>query len=262
MKKGKGLRFGYYSNSLNFLDLLSFQTTLVIGAKINKMCCTAKENTCFFLIRQTFRLSFQRFNCLAEILLVFGRNKLCPLFVNFAIGHNPSLSLVWPTKRGREKSVERVSANLLPATFLYVGHTSKVWISARQFFSALLFRYFPFLGSGCKSRIVCRRRSRSYSGGDKSLTRLSPTPPTYLTKPQEKYTPAERQTSYLSFPVFVFLGGFYMHRFITRFSIYLIIWHAIRFSIFIRICLFAIYLHLDAVFTVSHPLVVPVQSQR
>ena len=37
LKKGKGLRFGYYSNSPDFLDLLSFQTTLVIGAKINKI---------------------------------------------------------------------------------------------------------------------------------------------------------------------------------------------------------------------------------
>ena len=36
MKKGKGLRFGYYSNSPDFLDLLSFQTTLVIDAKINR----------------------------------------------------------------------------------------------------------------------------------------------------------------------------------------------------------------------------------
>ena len=34
------------------------------------------------------------------------------------------------------------------------------------------------------------------------------------------------------------------------------------FYFFIRICLFAVYLHLDAVFIVSHPLVVPVQAQR
>ena len=47
LKKGKGLRFGYYSNSPDFLDLLSFQTTLVIDAKINKMCCTAKEKLIF-----------------------------------------------------------------------------------------------------------------------------------------------------------------------------------------------------------------------
>lgn len=98
-----------------------------------------------------------------------------------------------------------------------------MWISARQFFSTFLFRYFSFLGSGYKSRIVCRWRSRSYSGGDKSLTRLSPTPPTCLTKPQEKYTPAcrsksERQTSYLPFSVFVFLGGFYTPA-LLRFSL-------------------------------------------
>jgi len=47
LKKGKGLRFGYYSNSPNFLDLLSFQTTLVIDAKINKICCTPKEKLIF-----------------------------------------------------------------------------------------------------------------------------------------------------------------------------------------------------------------------
>ena len=182
MKKGKGLRFGYYSNSPDFLDLLSFQTTLVIDAKITKMCCTAKENTCFFLSDRLL-LSFRWFNCLAEILLIFGRNKLCPLFANFAIGHNPFLPLAWPTKRGREQSVERVSANLLPATFLCIGHTCKVWISARQFFRFFFFDVFPSLGSGSKSCIVCRRRSRSYSGGDKSLTRLPPIPPTCLTKP-------------------------------------------------------------------------------
>ena len=106
LKKGKGLRFGYYSNSPDFLDLLSFQTTLVIDAKITKMCCTAKENTCFFLSDRLL-LSFRWFNCLAEILLIFGRNKLCPLFVDFTIGHNPFLPLAWPTKRGRELSVER-----------------------------------------------------------------------------------------------------------------------------------------------------------
>ena len=54
LKKGKGLRFGYYSNSPDFLDLLSFQTTLVIDAKINKMCCPTKENACFFLLSKLF----------------------------------------------------------------------------------------------------------------------------------------------------------------------------------------------------------------
>ena len=183
MKKGKGLRFGYYSNSPNFLDLLSFQTTLVIDAKINKMCCPTKENICFFLVGQTFLLSFRWFNCLAEILLIFGRNKLCPLFVDFTIGHNPFLPLAWPTKRGRDQSVERASANLLPATFLCIGHTFQGMDFNKTIFQYFSLLVFSFLGGGSKSRIVCRRRSRSYSGGDKSLTRLPPTPPTCLTKP-------------------------------------------------------------------------------
>ena len=88
-----------------------------------------------------------------------------------------------------------------------------------QYFSLLV---FSFLGSGRKSRIVCRWRSRSYSGGDKSLTRLSPTPPTYLTKLKEKYTPAhrskpERQTSYLSSSVFVFYRWLLHARFINTY---------------------------------------------
>ena len=114
---------------------------------------------------------------------------------------------------------------------------SKVWISARQFFRFFFFDVFPSLGSGSKSRIVCCRRSRSYSDGDKSLTRLSPPPPTCLTKPKEKYTPAcrsklERQTSYLSSSVFFFLGGFYTPALLTHTSTYLIVWHAIRFFTF------------------------------
>ncbi|ATV51917.1 hypothetical protein CTM50_01820 [Prevotella intermedia] len=38
--------------------MLPFQTTLVIGAKINKMCCTAKENICFFLSDRFFSCHF------------------------------------------------------------------------------------------------------------------------------------------------------------------------------------------------------------
>lgn len=88
-----------------------------------------------------------------------------------------------------------------------------------QYFSLLV---FSFLGSGRKSRIVCCRRSWSYSGGDKSLTRLSPTPPTRLTKPKEKYTPAcqskpERRTSYLSSSVFVFYRWLLHARFINTY---------------------------------------------
>ena len=53
----------------------------------------------FLLVGQIFLLSFRWFNCLAEILLIFGRNKLCPLFVNFAIGHNTFLPFMTDEKR-------------------------------------------------------------------------------------------------------------------------------------------------------------------
>ena len=175
MKKGKGLRFGYYSNSPNFLDLLSFQTTLVIDAKINKMRCPTKENICFFLVGQTFLLSFRWFNCLAEILIIFGRNKLCPLFVNFAIGHNTFLPFMTDEKRQGAACRKGFRQICVLPLFCVSAILSKVWISARQFFRFFFFDVFPSLGGGSKSRIVCRRRSRSYSGGDKSLTRLPPT---------------------------------------------------------------------------------------
>ena len=143
----------------------------------------AQRKHLFFLVGQTFLPSFRWFNCLAEILLIFGRNKLYHLFVNFAIRHNTFLSLAWPTKRGREQSVKEFRQICFLPHFCVSAILSKVWISARQFFRAVPFRYFSSLESGCKSRIVCRRRSRSYSGGDRSLTRLPPPPPTCLTKP-------------------------------------------------------------------------------
>ena len=93
---------------------------------------------------------------------------------------------------------------------------------SKTIFQSCSLLVFSFLGSGCKSRIVCRWRSRSYSGGDKSLTRLPPPPPTRLTKPKEKYTPAcqsklERRTSYLSFSIFVFYRWLLHARFINTY---------------------------------------------
>ena|GEM_PF-6180150 len=137
----------------------------------------------FFLVEQTFLLLFRWFNCLAEILLIFGRNKLCPLFVDFAIGI--TYSYLWYGRRketGSSLSKELRQICFLPH-FCVSAILSKVWIFSKTIFQCFFFRYFPFHGSGCKRRIVCRRRSRGYSGGDKSLTRLPPTPPTCLTKP-------------------------------------------------------------------------------
>ena len=184
MKKGKGLRFGYYSNSPDFLDLLSFQTTLVIDAKINKMCCTAKENICFFL---SSRLFFCYFDGLIVLLKSFSSSvgtsyALCLRKLRYR--HNLFLPLAWPTKRGRELPVEKDFGKSASCHFsVYRPYFLRYGFSARQFFRFFFFDVFSFLGSSCKSRIVCRRRSRSYSDGDKFLTRLSPTPSTYLTKP-------------------------------------------------------------------------------
>lgn len=137
-----------------------------------------------------FFLSGRLFYCHFDGLIVLLKSFSSSAGTSYALSSQTSLSgithscLWYDRRKGAGSSLSKgISANLLPATFLCIGHTSKVWISARQFFRFFFFDVFPSLGSGSKSRIVCRRRSRSYSGGDKSLTRLPPTPPTFLTKP-------------------------------------------------------------------------------
>ena len=180
-------------------------------------------------------LSFRWFNCLAEIILIFGRNKLCPLFVNFAIRHNPFLPLAWPTKRGREQSVERVSTNLLPATFLCIGHTSKVWISARQFFRFFFFDIFSFLGSGSKSRIIV-------VGEVGAIQVMINSSPDYLRHLRLVWQSRRKSTRLpiaaspkgwlrtFPLPSLSPIGGFYPPTSLRFF--YLIVWHAIRFFTF------------------------------
>ena len=168
----------------------------------------------FFLVGQIFLLSFQWFNYLAEIFLIFGRNKLSPLFVDFTIGHNPFLPLAWPTKRGREQSVERdfgksasCHISVYRPYFLRYGFQQDNF----QYFSLLV---FSFLGNGRKSRIVCRRRSRSYSGGDKSLTRLPPTCLVWQSRRKSTRLPiaASPKGRLRTFPLpsLSSIGGFYM----------------------------------------------------
>ena len=77
----------------------------------------------FLLVGQIFLLSFRWFNCLAEILLIFGRNKLCPLFVNFAIGITYSYLWYGRRKEAGSRLSKEISAILLPAIFLCIGHT-------------------------------------------------------------------------------------------------------------------------------------------
>ena len=182
MKIGNGLRFGYYSNSLNFLNLLSFQTTLVIYAKINKMYCPTKENTCFFL-------SDRLFGCYIDgliVLLKFSSSSAgisyTPIFVNFTIGHNPFLP---KTRR----------------------------ISARQFFSAFSFGILLFMEAVVNAALFGVEEV-----GDIQVVMnpspLSPTPPTCLTKTQKSTRlpiAASPNGRLHTFPYFVFvlLGGFY-----------------------------------------------------
>ena len=108
----------------------------------------------FFLIEQTFLLLFRWFNCLAEILLIFGRNKLCPLFVNFAIGHNTFLPFMTDEKRQGAACRKGFRQICFLPLFCVPTILSKVWISARQFFRFFFFDIFSFLGSGSKSRII------------------------------------------------------------------------------------------------------------
>ena len=63
------------------------------------------------------------------------------------------------------------------------------------------------------------------------------------------------------FPSLSSIGGFYTPA-LLRFLLSDCMACNQIFYFFIRICLFSVYLHFDAVFTVSHPLVVPVQAQR
>ena len=177
------------------------------------MCCPTKENTCFFL-------SDRLFGCYIDgliVLLKFSSSSAgisyAPLFVNFAIGHNPFLPLVWPPKRGREQYAERVSTNLLPATFPCTGHTSKVGFQQNDF--SVLFSFDTFL-----SLEVAVKAALSFVEEVGAIqvvinpSPLSPTPPTCLTKAYEKYTPAYRskpegRLHTFHYSVFVFLSGFY-----------------------------------------------------
>ena len=113
---------------------------------------------------------------------------------------------------------------------------SKVWISARQFFSAFLFWYFLFLEVVVKAalfvvgevgaiqvvinpspvylhhlRLVCQSRRKS--------TRLP-----------VRASPKGRLRTF-PFPSLSSIGGFYTPALLTHTSTYLIVWHAIRFLI-------------------------------
>ena len=116
------------------------------------MLCGQRKHL-FFLVEQTFLLLFRWFNCLAEILLIFGRNKLCPLFVDFAIGI--TYSYLWYDRRkeaGSSLSKEFRQICFLPH-FCVSAILSKVWISARQFSELFPFGICLFLEAVVKAAL-------------------------------------------------------------------------------------------------------------
>ena len=143
---------------------------------------------------------------------------------------------------------------------------SKVWISARQFSVLFSFGIFLFLEAVVKAalfvveevgaiqvvinpspvylrhlRLVCQSRRKSIrlpiAASPKGRLRTFP------------------------LPSLSSIGGFYMPASL-RFLLSDCMACNQIFYFFIRICLFSVYLHFDAVSTVSHSLVVPVQAQR
>ena len=229
------------------------------------MCCTPKENICFFLSDRLL-LSFRWFNCLAEILLIFGRNKLCPLFVNFAIGHNTFLPFMTDEKRQGAACRKGFRQICFLPLFCVSAILSKVWISTRQFFSTFLFWYFLFLEAVVKAAL--------FVVGEVGAIQVVINPsPVYLrhlrlvwqsrrksTRLPIAASPKGRLRTF-PLPSLSSIGDFYMPASL-RFLLSDCMACNQIFYFFIRICLFSVYLHFDAVSTVSHPLVVPVQAQR
>ena len=108
------------------------------------MLCGQRKHL-FFLVEQTFLLLFRWFNCLAEILLIFGRNKLCPLFVNFAIGHNTLLPFMTDEKRQGAVCRKSFGKSASCHFSVYRPYFLRYGFSARQFFSAFSFGIFLFM---------------------------------------------------------------------------------------------------------------------
>ena len=187
-----------------------------------------------------FCLSGNHFIVLTESPLIFGRNRLCSLPAHISLlEHKPFRLLAWPTKRDREQSVERVSTNLLPAIFLCIGHTFNVGFLQNEFSVFFSFGIFFFLEAVVKAalfvvgevgaiqvvinpspvylhhlRLICQSRRRS--------TRLP-----------VRASPKGRLRTF-PFPSLSSIGGFYTPALLTHTSTYLIVWHAIRFLIFIQ----------------------------
>ena len=170
-------------------------------------------------------------------------------------------------KRGREQSVERDFGKSASCHFsVYRSYFPRYGFQQDNFSVLFSFDIFLFLEAVVKAalfvvgevgaiqvvinpspvylrhlRLVCQSRRKS--------TRLP-----------VRASPKGRLRTF-PLPSLSSIGGFYMPASL-RFLLSDCMACNQIFYFFIRICLFSVYLHLDAVFTVSHPLVVPVQAQR
>ena len=170
-------------------------------------------------------------------------------------------------KRGREQSVERDFGKSASCHFsVYRSYFPRYGFQQDNFSVLFSFDIFLFLEAVVKAalfvvgevgaiqvvinpspvylrhlRLVCQSRRKS--------TRLP-----------VRASPKGRLRTF-PLPSLSSIGGFYMSASL-RFLLSDCMACNQIFYFFIRICLFSVYLHLDAVFTVSHPLVVPVQAQR
>ena len=179
--------------------------------------------------------------------------------------HNLFLPLVWPTKRGRDQSVKEFRQICFLPHFCVSAILSKVWISARQFFR-FFSMFFLLLEAVVKAAL--------FVVGEVGAIQVVINPsPVYLrhlrlvwqsrrksTRLPIAASPKGRLRTF-PLPSLSSIGGFYMPASL-RFLLSDCMACNQIFYFFIRICLFSVYLHFDAVSTVSHPLVVPVQAQR
>ena len=172
--------------------LLKFPGLPWFAVVSNNSCywCKDKQNVLYDQRKTYFFLSGRLFYCHFDGLIVLLKSFSSSAGTSYALSSQTSLSgithsCLWHDRRKEEGSCLSKEFRQICFLPLFCVPTilSKVWIFSKTIFQCFFFRYFPFHGSGCKRRIVCRRRSRSYSGGDKSLTRLPPTPPTCLPKP-------------------------------------------------------------------------------
>ena len=211
-------------------------------------------------------MSFRWFNCLAEILLIFGRNKLCPLFVNFAIGHNTFLPFMTDEKRQGAACRKGFRQICFLPHFCVSVILPKCGFQQDNFSDFSFSMFFLLLEAVVKAALfvvgevgaiqvvinpspVYLRHLRLIGQSRRKSTRL---PIAASPKGRLRTFPLPSLSS---------IGGFYMPASL-RFLLSDCMACNQIFYFFIRICLFSVYLHFDAVFTVSHPLVVPVQAQR